>query len=496
METVPGAFSDGRRNSRRRKLGLLDKADLRTFRLFGHYLPASILAVTVAELLVLILSVLAASYITSVNPKSFSVELPVQSGLILPAIAYGVLMQICLFSMGLYTSDHLQTGFKGTLSRVFSGLILGTILTIVVGYLWPKLAIGRDERLWALALSIAGIMSIRYVYFVRGKTVLRRRVLTYGAGHRASCIQSLSRRPDYVGSRIIGFVQEPGGENRLHTTAVYSGSGELLPLARRLEIDAIVVAPDERRNRLPTDQLMDCRMAGVEVVDLAEFLERESGVIRVDLITPSSLIFSHGFRRNRMLVAFKRFIDVIFASLFVVLLFPVFIFVAIAIKLEEGITAPVIYKQHRVGLDGGVFRIYKFRSMRLDAEEFGVVQWAEEDDPRITRVGRLIRRLRVDEIPQVFNILQGRMSFVGPRPERPEFVCKLSEQIPYYAERHRVRPGITGWAQICYPYGASLKDAMEKLQYDLYYVKNGNPLLDLFILIQTVEVVLFGKGVR
>jgi len=482
--------------TRHRELGLLSKAGIRNFRLFGHYVPASILAVSVAELLILILSLIAATYTTAFDLESFSFQLPHFSGFILSLIVHAVLMQTGLFSMGLYASSHLETGVKSAFIRVFAGLILGTILTIVGEYLWPYLIIDRDVRLIAFTLSLAGIMFTRYVYFVKGKTVLRRRVLTYGAGYRASCIPSLLRRPDYLGSRIVGFVKEPGGENRLHIKEVYNGSEDLLHLIRRLEVDALVVAPDERRNRLPINELMDCRMAGVEVVDLAEFLERESGVIKIDLITPSYLIFSHGFRRNSILATFKRFLDVVFASLFFVVLQPALLLVALAIKLEDGITAPVIYKQNRVGLNGEVFGIYKFRSMRLDAEKVDEVQWAEEDDPRITRVGRFIRRLRIDEIPQVCNILQGRMSFVGPRPERPEFVSELSKQIPYYAERHRVRPGITGWAQICYPYGASFRDAMEKLQYDLYYVKNNNPLLDLFILIQTVEVVLFGKGVR
>jgi sugar transferase (PEP-CTERM system associated) len=271
---------------------------------------------------------------------------------------------------------------------------------------------------------------------------------------------------------------------------------ELRAAARELEVDEIVIAMDDRRREFPVRELLDCRLNGIEVIDIVSFLERETGRVHVDVLNPSWIIFAAGFRRDALRQASKRAFDLLASLALVLLTWPFMLLTAIAIMFEDGPRAPLLYRQRRVGLDGKDFHVLKFRSMRVDAEGDGKARWATGSDDRVTRVGRVIRKVRIDELPQIFNVLRGDMSFVGPRPERPEFVSQLAESIPYYEERHCAKPGITGWAQICYPYGASEKDSLEKLQYDLYYVKNQSLLFDLMILLQTVEVVLLGKGGR
>jgi sugar transferase (PEP-CTERM system associated) len=260
--------------------------------------------------------------------------------------------------------------------------------------------------------------------------------------------------------------------------------------------EEIVIAMDDRRGNLPVRELLDARLSGIDVVDLLEFLERETGKIRVDLVSPGWLIFSPGFRRSQFKEIAKRAMDAIVCGALLMVSWPIMLLIGLAIKIEDGLSAPVIYKQFRVGQNSRNFNVLKFRSMREDAEKDGKAVWATENDSRVTRVGNFLRNSRLDELPQVFNVLAGQMSVVGPRPERPEFVSELQENIPYYAERHVVKPGVTGWAQLKYSYGASEEDAIEKLQYDLYYIKNQTLLLDFLIIVQTVEVVLWGKGAR
>jgi lipopolysaccharide/colanic/teichoic acid biosynthesis glycosyltransferase len=247
---------------------------------------------------------------------------------------------------------------------------------------------------------------------------------------------------------------------------------ELRKLCELHRVDEIVVAMDDRRRQFPMDQLLECRLEGLEITDLVSFLERETGKVRLDVLNPS------------------------WSLLLLILALPVMLLTAVAIRLEGGYNASLFYRQTRVGQYGRPFKLLKFRSMRENAEVDGKPQWAVKNDSRVTRVGSFIRKSRIDELPQILNVLKGEMSFVGPRPERPEFVAQLNERIPYYRERHTIKPGITGWAQLCYPYGSSEQDAAEKLQYDLFYVKNHSLLFYLAILVQTVEVILWGKGAR
>jgi sugar transferase (PEP-CTERM system associated) len=253
---------------------------------------------------------------------------------------------------------------------------------------------------------------------------------------------------------------------------------------------------DDRRRGFPMHEFLECRLAGIDIIELPSFLERETGKVRLDVLNPSWIIFGGGFRATQVERWLERGFDIVASLLLLLLAMPIMFVTTIAIMIEDGMRAPVLYRQSRVGQHGRVFDVLKFRSMRVDAEPAGEARWAVQDDPRVTRVGAFIRKTRIDELPQLCNVLRGEMSFVGPRPERPEFVEQLEERIPYYRERHSVKPGITGWAQLCYPYGSSERDAVEKLQYDLYYVKNRSLLFDLAILVQTVEVVLWGKGAR
>lgn len=258
-------------------------------------------------------------------------------------------------------------------------------------------------------------------------------------------------------------------------------------------MNRIIVALDERRGKLPLEQLLSCRLKGIRVDDALEFTENLSGKISVENLYPSSLIFSNGFKGAALFKKIKRGIDIIFSIIGLVIFSPLCVLIAAAIKIDS--RGPILYRQERVGEDGKTFGLLKFRSMRTDAEKDGPV-WAMENDQRITRVGKIIRKLRFDEIPQMINVIKGEMSFVGPRPERPFFVEKLKKEIPFYSHRHAVKPGITGWAQLYYPYGASKEDALEKLKYDLYYIKNMSLFLDLTIILETIKVVLFGRGSR
>jgi len=268
---------------------------------------------------------------------------------------------------------------------------------------------------------------------------------------------------------------------------------QISSICKDAKIDRIVVALDERRGKLPIEQLLGCRLKGIRVDEGFSFTEELGGKLSVENIYPSSLIFSDGFKGSLLFKKGKRYFDIFLAILGLILSFPLGLIIAISIKMDS--EGPIFYEQERIGQDGSIFKMKKFRSMWTDAEIGGPV-WAMAEDKRVTKVGRIIRKLRFDEIPQMINVLRGEMSFIGPRPERPFFVKKLEREIPYYFHRHSVKPGITGWAQLCYPYGASKEDALEKLKYDLYYIKNISLVFDLTIILETIKVVFFGKGAR
>ena len=281
--------------------------------------------------------------------------------------------------------------------------------------------------------------------------------------------------------------------DKISIPTIVGGFTDICSICKEEHVDRIVVALDEKRGKFPVEELLNCRLNGIRVDAGASFTERLAGKLSVESLLPSSLIFSDGFKRSAIFRRLKNITDIGASLLGLTLFSPVVLLVSIAIKIDS--PGPIFYRQERGGEDGKIFELLKFRSMKVDAEEKGPV-WASADDERITRVGRLIRKLRLDEIPQMINVLRGEMSFVGPRPERPFFVEKLKDEIPFYSYRHSIKPGITGWAQICYPYGASKEDALEKLKYEFYYIKHMSPLLDLMIILETIKIVLLGRGAR
>ncbi|MEA2091163.1 MAG: TIGR03013 family XrtA/PEP-CTERM system glycosyltransferase [Campylobacterota bacterium] len=291
---------------------------------------------------------------------------------------------------------------------------------------------------------------------------------------------------------LVGYIQPQGAEIKVDVDKIIGMVESLPESAVQQRVGKIVVALNERRGVLPFQELLSCRFAGIEVVDAVTFYEEATGQLKIQDINPDWFIYSTGFSFGDIIRFCKRSLDIFFALIGIILTLPILPLIALAIKLES--PGVVLFSQVRVGENGHDFKIYKFRSMRQDAEAVSGAVWAGEDDPRITRVGNFLRKTRLDEIPQLFNVFMGNMAFVGPRPERPEFISNLEKEIPYYSKRHALKPGVTGWAQVCYPYGASVEDSMMKLKYDLYYVKNFSIFLDLKIILKTVKVVLLGKG--
>jgi len=403
---------------------------------------------------------------------------------------------ISLVAMGLY-QFHQRLYFREAVVRVMVGLAFACLALAILFYAFPVLLITRDIAAIAIGYSLVLMLIVR-LYFVRNvdEHMFRRSTLVYGAGDRAASITAIRRRADRRGFKVVARVAALGDMIVGDEDVLETNGKSLTDIAVEKGAEEIVIAMDDRRGNLPVRELLDARLAGIDVIDLLEFLERETGKIRVDLVSPGWLIFSPGFRRSKMKEFVKRILDIAVCSVLLLVSWPIMLLIALAIKIEDGISAPVFYRQYRVGQNNKNFNVLKFRSMRVDAEKDGEAVWASENDSRVTRVGNFLRNVRLDELPQVFNVLGGQMSVVGPRPERPEFVSELQENIPYYAERHVVKPGVTGWAQLKYSYGASEEDAVEKLQYDLYYIKNQTFLLDLMIVLQTVEVVLWGKGAR
>ncbi len=417
---------------------------------------------------------------------------------LLRTLIFAVIMVISMMAMGLYTPDHVRLRAEGILLRIAAAYLIGTVILSLIFYIIPELHVGRGIFMISTIVSLGLVVSLRFVFLQTiDRDRLKRRVLVYGSGARAQRIaqylQSAEQKP---GLKVLGFVHVEGDRDILDPALIRYPKSSLVDFAKKRRVDEIVVAVDDRRISFPIDDLLECRMKGIDVRDLPTFLERETGKISLELITPSWLIFSDGFRHSSLSVYIKTTFDLFLSSVLFLLTLPVMILTAIAIKLEGGWKGRVLYRQVRVGQAERHFEIYKFRSMVENAESDGQAQWAAVNDPRVTRVGAIIRKFRIDELPQILNVLRGEMSFVGPRPERPEFIEALRKKFPYYSERHHVKPGITGWAQLKYPYGDTDRDAMEKLKYDLYYAKHYSLLFDLLILILTVEVILFRKGAR
>ncbi len=399
-------------------------------------------------------------------------------------------------AFGLY---HVHVRYRRTefLLRLSMSFLFGGVALVVVFYALPQAYIGRGVLALSLAISLLAILVLRVasMHVIRVES-LKQRVLVYGAGQNADLVNTrLRRQADRQSFNVLGFVPVPGQTVRVdEALLVHAAQDGLCALAERMHVDEIVIAPDERRGGMPMDEMLHCVQRGMVVTDLSTFFEREAGMVQLSIVDPSWLVFSGGFDASLPRRLSKRFFDLVAACVLLAVAWPLMLLTALAVRLES--KGPVLYRQVRVGERGRHFEIVKFRSMRVDAEGDGVARWATKDDDRSTRVGKFIRKTRLDELPQLFSVLGGEMSFVGPRPERPQFVDLLSSEIRYYGVRHSVKPGLTGWAQLRYPYGASVRDADEKLKFDLFYVKNHGLVFDMMILLQTVEVVMFGRGAR
>jgi sugar transferase (PEP-CTERM system associated) len=413
------------------------------------------------------------------------------------SVAFAVVMLMGMVALGQYQS-HMRTSWFGLLARQAVGFVLGGLGLVILYYLVPQAYVGRGVMGIALVLGFIFVTAFRAVFLrLLDNKLFQRRVLVLGAGKRAEQIHNRMRRQsDRRGFIRLGFVPRSGETVCVPAQYLMNPEATLQEWVVRERIDEIVVGVDDRRGGLPMEDLLECRQLGVDITDLATFFERESGRVQLSLTDPSWLVFSGGFDATPLRRMSKRCSDLFIATLVLLLTWPFMLMVALAIRLESGAGQPILYRQERVGARGKTFKLIKFRSMRTDAELDGVARWANKDDDRVTRVGRFTRKVRLDELPQLWNVLKGEMSFIGPRPERPQFVVDLGKKIRYYELRHCLKPGLAGWAQLRYPYGASEADAVEKLKYDLYYVKNHNLMFDLLILIQTVEVVLFGRGAR
>ena len=481
------------KSQQRLEIGLGTSMPVRLFNGNLH-LPAVFLAVS--EIAIAVSSVYLAVWVRFSGFSDKLAAFHTTVGSIWPrASLFAAVLLLSLASLGLYQLRQ-RTRFTGILVRLLIAVLLAQAMIALVFYVVPSLFVGRGVVALAGLFAFLGLALVRFVFLhIADEDTFKRRVLVLGIGARAATIMNrLRRRADQRGFKIVGYVKAPGDTPEVPSEHIVGSEDGLLRVAMHNKVEEIVVAPDDRRGGLPIDELLECRVRGVEVCDVLEFFERESGRVEVELMKPSWLIFSKGFRSDLVRLASKRLFDILVSTGVLVIGLPIGLLTSIAIFLED--RGPILYRQTRVGRNGRPFPMLKFRSMSVNAEPNGTAVWATQNDPRVTRVGALIRKLRIDELPQVLNVLVGHMSFVGPRPERPEFVKELAQTIPYYPERHSVKPGITGWAQVRYRYGSSEQDAQDKLEYDLYYVKHHSLAFDLMVLLQTVEVVLFRIGSR
>ena len=460
-------------------------------RLFKHYVPTPLLVLGILDYLLLFVSADAAWRVRSAQ---IGLDFQPLADRIPDLGTFTVTMGISMLAVGLYQADS-QRSWRMTFTRLAVAFFIGFNLMSVVFFLFPSVALWRSIALYAIVFSIGSLLFARAVF---GQIVswdrFRRKVIVLGAGGRGAKLHDLALLPGSTFS-VARFIRMSSAEPVVADPLSREDMGSLRDVIEYHGAEEVVLAMEERRNSLPVAELLQVKLSGVRVSEMSTFLERETGRVDLTSVSPSWLIFSDGFLGTQQLaLVFKRGIDIFTSALILVVTSPILIVTAGLVWATS--KGPIFYRQDRIGQFGKTFAVMKFRSMRIDAERDGTPVWAQKDDPRITAVGRVIRATRIDEIPQIFNVLKGDMSFVGPRPERPFFVTELAVAIPFYNERHVVKPGITGWAQLNYPYGASVDDARQKLEYDLYYIKNYSPFLDLLILVQTVRVILWRDGVR
>ena len=460
-------------------------------RLFKHYIPYAVLFLAIVDIFLLIA---AAETAWVIRANQIDMEIEYIGTRFWPLATFALSVQVAAMAVGVYSPEALQS-LRFSVARLLVAVSLGVIFQSVMGFMMPGMTLWRSNSLYAM------ILAFFYLAFSRallgsliGAEAFKRRVLILGAGKRAQRIKDLEAKRG-SGFVVVGYIAMNENKQMIPEAIKRDAIYNLADFVVKMGASEVVLALEERRNAIPLDDLLRIKTTGVHVNELSSFFERETGRVDLDSVNPSWLIFSDGFSSGRRMSGLAKRLFDIFASLVLLLVTaPVILLFAILVKLES--KGPALYRQERVGLFGQTYWVNKLRSMRSDAEVDGKAVWASADDPRITRVGKFIRKVRIDELPQTWNVLKGEMSFVGPRPERPEFVADLETQLSYYAERHMVKPGITGWAQINYPYGASIDDSRQKLEYDLYYAKNYTPFLDILILLQTLRVVLWPDGAR
>lgn len=463
------------------------------FRISNHYVSKIVFVLLFVEALVL----LGAAYVgVALRTMEYGDTTLNFDHLFTSAFAFATAIIFSMSAMGMYQLDFDEGLRHPFFMKLMPSFLMGFVILALVFYMAPELYLGRGTMLVVFALAGCGIFTARMVFFKTSEArLLQSRIMFLGGGPLAKeCSELATRQSRYHKYKIAGFIPSASEELCVSSSSLLTvrDGDSLVSLARKHHVSEIVVSVQNRRGGFPIKELLDCKLQGIKVTDAATFFERETCQIRVDSLQPSWLVFGGGFDQSFVRTFMKRSFDLMCSILILLLTFPLMLVAAIAVWLED--RGPIFYSQERVGKDGKTFYVHKFRSMRADAEKNGKPQWAAQNDPRVTRVGNFMRKTRIDELPQILNVFKGEMSFVGPRPERPYFVEQLIEVVPYYNVRHSVKPGITGWAQVRYGYGSSAEDALQKLQYDLYYVKNNSLFLDILILINTLKVVLFRSG--
>jgi len=455
-------------------------------RLFNVYYPVRTLVLLVGEALIVWTSFLLGTFFVWRQDSYLILN---YEGGYLKILIVTLLVLLCSHWFDLYDTARLTS--RGEL--FFRLLMVPGLLAFVlagVSYIRPDFLLGNGSSAIGLVILTVALIGWRigFTWLIQ-LPILIERVYVLGTGERAQrLVQGLRQNPE-IGVEIVSWTGKLEGAVTRESVATH-----LLDIVKRQKVHRVIVAMPDRRNTIPMQELLDLRMQGVKIEEAASWLERISGKIEVDNLYPSWLVFGEGFRRSSTFRLVRRLISVVIALVGLVIALPLCPLIMLAIRLDS--KGPIFYRQRRVGKAGRTFDVIKFRTMRADAEAIGGPQWAGNNDPRVTRIGRFLRSSRLDEIPQLWCVLKGEMAFVGPRPERPEFVEWLSKEIPYYGMRHMVRPGLTGWAQVKYKYGSTVEDAREKLQYDLFYIKNASIGLDLLIMFQTVKTVLLKRGAQ
>ncbi len=466
------------------------------FRIANHYVSKIVFVLLFVEVLVLLGAAYVGAAVRFLEVGQAGLTAGHVDHFFTSALAFVSAVIFSMSARGMYQLNFDEGLRHPFFMKLMPSFVMGFVILTLVFYLAPELYFGRGILILVFVIAAAGIFLSRIIFFKTSEArFLQSRILFLGGGPLAKeCSDLAAQNNRYHKYTIAGFLAIPAEELCVSPSALLKvrDGDTRAALAHQHNVEEIVVSVQNRRGGFPIKELLDCKLKGVKVTDAATFFERETCQIRVDSLQPSWLVFGGGFDQSFARIFMKRSFDLICSMMILAATFPVMLLAALLIWLED--RGPVFYSQERVGKDGKIFRVRKFRSMRADAEKGGKPQWAAQNDPRVTRVGNFMRRTRIDELPQILNVFNGEMSFVGPRPERAYFVEQLIEVVPYYNVRHSIKPGITGWAQVRYGYGSSAEDALQKLQYDLYYVKNNSLFLDVLILLDTLKVVLFRTG--